>query len=202
MTAHYAKPMSCVLFRTLVRMQLPLVLAVAALLFVAWPADAGDKPCGAAYEIKRGDGLRRLLVYACGYSNDDGIAERARIRIFPQAWDHTIRVWRSSTAQTITLEHAELRHTPAPNHPVHYYFGKATSAGGSGNDTCRIGSPAGRIGCSVPNTNSVTFYSYARDFPAGHDMQSFGFSVSWRDDQGFPHADRPANAQSPPWDAK
>jgi hypothetical protein len=53
MTAHQAKPL-----RTLARMQLPLMLAVAAILFVALPADPVDHQCGAPAAIERGDKLR------------------------------------------------------------------------------------------------------------------------------------------------
>jgi hypothetical protein len=191
MMAHYAKPMSCVRFRTLARMQLPLMLAVAATLFVAWPADAAEHPCGAPAAIERGDKLRLLRVWACGYSNDAGVSERALIKMI------TYRKlsngdWYPVTSKSITLHSATLCEL----------FGDCISFGQSEAKDCRHGSPGGPIGCSVPNTHRVTFYSPAWNVDAKDEMRTDVGIVSWRDDQGFPHADIQVSVQSPTWDAK
>jgi hypothetical protein len=159
-------------------MHLPLTLVVAALLFVAWPADAGDTPCSKPAEIERGDHQRLLRVWACGYSSDSGVAERGRIVMatYRKLSDGS---WYPVTSESITLEDSSLWDT---KDQTLISFGKSY-----GNDTCRIGSPAGSIGCSVPNTPRVTFYSRAWDTPPGHQMFTDPFLVSWRDDQGYAH---------------
>jgi hypothetical protein len=187
MTAHHTKTL-----RTLELMQLPLMLVVAAILFVALPADAGNTPCSVPVELERGDHLRLLRVWACGYTNDSGVAERGRIVM--RTYRKTREGWLAVTSQFITLEDAHLYDLDSPDSGV--AFGQIR--GGN----CRVGSPAGSLGCSVPNTDEVTFYGPAWDRPAGHDMQTVSYSVSWRDDQGFPHAHRPAWAKSYEWDAK
>jgi hypothetical protein len=194
MTAHQAKPLSSVLVRTLARMQLPLMLAVAALLFAALPADAGDTPCSQyPAEIRRGDGLRLLRVWACGYSSDSGIAERGRIVMATYRWVSKLE-WYPVTSQSITLEDAQLYNQDLRSG---INFGKIW-----GNDKCRIGSPAGSIGCSVPNTHRVTFYSPASDQYKGAQMLTFSYHVSWRDDEGHPHKFIWAYVKSPEWQAK
>jgi hypothetical protein len=197
MTAHQAKPLSSVLVRTLACMQLPLMLAVVAILAVAWPADAGDTPCSQyPWEIRRGDGLRLIRVWACGYSNDDGVAERGRVVIATYRWVSGLE-WYPVTSQTITLEAAFLHDFDKDPNVATRRFGK-----NYGNDKCRIGSPGGPIGCSVPNTHRVTFYSPAWNVDAKDEMRTDVGIVSWRDDQGFPHADIQVSVQSPTWDAK
>jgi hypothetical protein len=195
MTAHHANPL-----RTLARMPLPLMLAVAAILVVAWPADAGDTPCTALpVKIERGDHQRLLRVWACGYSSDSGVAERGRIVMatYRKLSDGS---WYPVTSQSLTLEEATLWDT---KDETGIGFGQYW-----GNDTCRIGSPAGSIGCSVPNTHKVTFYSRAWDVPPGHQMFTVPIWVSWRDDQGNPHrfidvSDPEGDpVYSPPWTSK
>jgi hypothetical protein len=199
MPAHHAKPLSSVLVGTLALRHLPLMLAVAALLFVALPADAGDTPCTAVpVEILRGDKLRLLRVWACGYSNDSGVAERGRIVMV--TYRRTPDGWLAVTSQSITLEEATLWDT---KDETGIGFGQTW-----GHDTCRIGSPAGSIGCSVPNTHKVTFYSRSWNVPPGHQMFTAPIWVSWRDDQGYPHrfidvSDPEGNpVYSPTWTSK
>jgi hypothetical protein len=181
----------------------PLVLAVAALLFVAWPTDAGDMPCDEPYEIQRGDHLRLLRVWPCGYTNDSGIAERGRIIMATYRWVSKLE-WYPVTSQSITLEYAVLWDT---RDETGIGFGKSWW-----NDTCRIGSPAGAIGCSVPNTHRVTFYSRAWNVPPGHQLYTLSRLVSWRDDEGYPHRlkftylnpqdPQPRLIRSPNWTSK
>jgi hypothetical protein len=163
------------------QVQVPLVLAVAALLCVAWPADAGDQPCSKPTEIHRGDGLRLLRVYACGYSNDSGVAERGRVVMATYRRDHPMEGWYPVTSQSITLEKAYVEDYTPPK------YGRISFGKQHGNDSCRIGSPAGPIGCSVPNTHRVTFYSRAWNRDAGNSLATYVLYVSWRDDQGYPH---------------
>ena len=56
--------------RLFTHLKSPLMLVVTAILFVASPAYAGDTPCGPAVERERGDHLRLLRIWACGYSSD------------------------------------------------------------------------------------------------------------------------------------
>jgi hypothetical protein len=181
MTAHQAKPLSSVLIGTLARMQLPLMLAVAGLLVVALPADAGDIPCLKPYPIERGDHLRLLRVYVCGYSNDSGIAERGRIVMRTYRWT-TLPTgeegWYPVTSQSITLHDAEFYTVES---------GSSRRFGQKHGGNCRVGSPAGSIGCSVPSTHDVTFYGPALDVPAGWWVTVRALGVAWRDDQGYPH---------------
>jgi hypothetical protein len=175
------------------QVQVPLVLAVAALLFVAWPADAGDTACRRLEpDIERGDHLRMLRVWVCGYSSDSGVAERGRVIM--ATYRRVGNDWYSVTSQTITLESADLFDT---KDDTGIDFGKL-----HGNDTCRIGSPAGSIGCSVPNTKRVTFYGPAWNVPPGHQMFTTAFYVSWRDDQGSPHRLKWVGLGGPPWTSK
>jgi hypothetical protein len=179
--------------RLFAHLKLPLTLVVPAILFVPSLAHAGDTPCGTEVRIERGDSLRLLRVWACGYTSAAGNAERGRIVMRTYRW--TRDGWLEVTSRSISLLHAFVTDSTAPFDPA-IHFGQ--NFGGN----CRIGSPGGSIGCSVANTKRVTFYGPAWDRFAGHRMDTFVVDVAWRDDQGFPHSPRPARAISPPWTAR
>jgi hypothetical protein len=174
--------------RLFAHLELPLTLVVPAILFVASPAYAGDTPCGPPAERMRGDGLRMLRVWACGYTSDTGSAERGRIVMITYRW--TRDGWLEVTSRSISLLWADVWDR---NTYTLVRFGQ--EHGGN----CRIGSPGGSIGCSVPNTKKVTFYGPAWDRPAGHSLSAYAYRVGWRDDQGFSHNPRFAGALSPYW---
>jgi hypothetical protein len=179
--------------RLFAHLKLPLILVVPAILFVAWPANAGDTPCGPPKEIKRGDGLRLLRVWACGYTSARGNAERGRIVMISYRWTQLApgrEGWLEVTSRSISLLDAHMWDRTTDGY---VRFGQ--NHGGN----CRVGSPGGSIGCSVPNTKKVTFYGPASDRPYGHIMNAYAFTVGWRDDQGSPHSPRVADALSDYW---
>jgi hypothetical protein len=174
--------------RLFAHLKLPLILVLPAILFAASPASAGDTPCGPRAELKRGDQLRLLRVWACGYTSARGNAERGRIVMSTYRW--TQDGWLAVTSRSISLLSADVWDR---NTDTYVHFGQ--SHGGN----CRIGSPGGSIGCSVPNTHKVTFYGPAWDRSAGHSMRAYAFTVGWRDDQGLSARPRVADVHSPYW---
>jgi hypothetical protein len=185
--------------RLFTHMKLPLMLVVPAILFVASPAYAGDTPCGSPVERMRGDHLRLLRVWACGYSSDRGNAERGRVVMVTYRWTRLgpgREGWREVTSPSISLLSATV--TDSSDRFPYPTIDFGQRHGGN----CRVGSPGGSIGCSVPNTKRVTFYGPAWDRLRGHRLDTVTFTVGWRDDQGFPHSPRTAAAVSLPWTSR
>ena len=139
-----------------------------------------------------GDYVRRLDVCARGWVNTGATATRGVIEMHTYEWrDGPIPGWYDSRSQSITIEAAQ----NIRNDSFLFYWGQAQTK------KCRINGPAGSVGCSVPNTYRVAFYSPEMSAPYGDRWWTGSLIVSWRDDRGVPHSQQGLEVASPTWQA-
>jgi hypothetical protein len=135
-------------------------------------------------ELITANGFRLAICAQVWYP--DGPATSARGVVVMHTYKRSGTSWVDSTAQSITLNKAELLHNGA--HAL--YFGQDVTNAGSvpdGANTCRVNGAAGSlISCSVPRTGRVSYYSTAWQGVA----QNYTVRVtqaSFRDASGQPH---------------
>ena len=158
-----------------------LVLALGAVL-----ATVGLQPASAALTEREcmafvtGDSTRMLSVCTRGWIDATGSQTRAVVEMHTYVWSPGYPGgWADSVSRSITLNIA-FRYNDIFD-PVDHWGNDST------NDTnCRINGPSGRIGCSVPNTARVAFYSAVWNRRASYNNNEV-WSVSWRDDRGQAH---------------
>jgi hypothetical protein len=154
------------------------LLSTATLVVSAGPAQAGltGRRC-----TSRTAGAYRLDFCVRGWvdaGNDHtrGVVEMHTYRYIPGGPNGG---WVDSTSQSITLNFAAIAN---PNE-----YGLPYSWGNTGAETgCRVNGPAGRVGCSVPNTARVAFYS-KDNASDGRTWTARVHDVSFRDAQGVAH---------------
>lgn len=138
-------------------------------------SDTGD-------DIYRGDGMRKLSVCSRGWVNaNPATSTRGVVELHTYRWNGA--AWVDSVSQSISLELARVDREDAPN-----YWVPEVPYGQEHGGNCRVNGPGGSVGCSVPNTDRVAFYSPAvATAGVGVGYRNVTHRVSWRDDQGFPH---------------
>ena len=170
------------------------LLAGSLIAAIPGPAQADTLTPRKCTSLITGDGVRRLDVCARGWMSTDFSTTRAVVEIHTYAWVGSgANQWVDSRSQSITVESVSMECCgtatwPAGGWelyiPMHHW-------GQSEEFKCRINGPGGSVGCSVPNTSRVAFYSPA--ITGGPQMAKFValvFDVSWRDDRGVAHAHR------------
>jgi hypothetical protein len=156
------------------------------------PAGADELKPRDCDSLVSGDYVRKLDVCARGWVNTGSTVTRGVIEMHTYKWvDHPIPGWVNSTSQSITIESAfNLR-----NGDLLYYWGQQET------QKCRINGPGGSVGCSVPNTYRVAFYSPQMSAPYVDTWETDSYIVSWRDDRGVSHPNRLLAVVSPEWTA-
>jgi hypothetical protein len=178
------------------------LLAGSLLALIPGPAHAAglsDRKC--ADPIISGDGVRYMSVCTRGWTADDYLHVRGVVEIHTYAWiGGGTQKWVDSRSQSITLESALIS---ADGYQVAAWGQQKTGP-------CRVNGPGGSVGCSVPNTIRVAFYSQAISALGGeHTFDNTVYYVSWRDDRGIAHPNNPicnpdtpycnGFLSSPPW---
>ncbi len=154
------------------------------------PAHADElKPRKCADPIISGDGVRRLDVCARGWVNTGSTATRGVLEMHTYARSFN-NVWVDSRSQSITVEQAFVDAGGAEPWPQGSWFNVKTWGQYYGGN-CRVNGPGGSVGCSVPNTIRVAFYSPQIDAPNVTTYATTVISVSWRDDRGVAHPNVP-----------
>ncbi len=154
------------------------VTAISSIAFVQ-PASAAltERTCKA---FVTGDSTRMLSVCTRGWIDATGSQTRAVVEMHTYVWSPGYPGgWADSVSRSITLNIA-FRYNGAYDPADHW-----------GNDpsnetNCRVNGPAGPIGCSVPSTARVAFYSAVWSRRVSYNNNEV-WSVSWRDDRGQAH---------------
>jgi hypothetical protein len=136
-------------------------------------------------DIISGDGVRKLSVCSRGWVNGNPASQTrgvVEMHTYARAFNG---VWVDSRSQSITIERAEVRWYDGTNWEFSLEWGQDVYGGGN----CRVNGPNGSVGCSVPNTVAVDFYSAGIDAPVGDGTpwHNSAYTVSWRDDRGVAH---------------
>lgn len=154
----------------------------------AAPASAGltaDRTCKNFYT---GDNLRRLSVCALLWFSDVNTQFRAVVQMHTYTRSGVNDPWIDGVlSQSITINAAHVDAFENGGGSVaDFNFGNDPLEGNG--TTCRINGPSGPVGCSVANTNRLSYYSLAdlRDPVSTHYIVQVE-KVSWRDDRGQPH---------------
>jgi hypothetical protein len=181
----------------LARIAVAALLAGSLLAVIPRPAQAlgGLTARLCADPIISGDGVRRLDVCARGWISGDGTITRGVVEMHTYAWvGGGANQWVDSRSQSITLEVAANDCCGAPPWPEPFGRIVWVRLGEWGQQrplACRVNGAGGSVGCSVPNTIRVAFYSPTI---SSADLESFVtlvFTVSWRDDRGVAHRNVP-----------
>lgn len=174
--------------RLLARIMVVVVLAGLSVVTVAGPAHAGltSRRCAT---ILTGDKVRRLDVCSRGWYSADGNYTRGVVEMHTYKLLGGINDWVDSTSQSISLNSA----TVLRNGYWEKFYGQ--ESGGN----CRVNGPGGSVGCSVPNTYRVAFYSPQLSAPGVSRWENSANTVSWRDDRGLPHGPVNLGLISPAW---
>jgi hypothetical protein len=161
----------------LARVAVVALLAGSLLVVVAGPAHAGSLTPRTCRTTQAND--RRLDVCARGWVNTGPTYTRGVVEMHTYAWQAGTQTWVDSTSQSITVNEGWVWRA---DQGAIAHFGNNVSS-----STCRINGPSGTIGCSVPNTYRVAFYSAAINAPNWNPFQTEVGKVSWRDDRGTAH---------------
>jgi hypothetical protein len=154
----------------------------------ATPASAGLTTTRNCKDFYTGDQVRRLSVCALMWFG----TSQARAVVQEHSYIRVNSQWIDVTSQSITINSGSMRAIYNPSGGVlqELFFGNdpIPLADPTGGTSCRINSPSGPVGCSVPNTGRVEFYSKAGALFGGDvQYQVVVDKVSWRDDRGQPH---------------
>jgi hypothetical protein len=156
----------------------------------AAPAAAGGlNAARTCANFETGDHLR-MLSACTRYWVDDTITQ-VRGVVEMHTYASVNGSWVDSTSQSVTINYAVFNILGATGNNTFTRFGNDISG-----TTCRINGPAGTIGCSVPNTARVAFYSAGVNgaFDLFHDnLETCADKLSWRDDRGQAHFVTAAN---------
>lgn len=151
-------------------------LALANLAFVSQTASAGlsQRECR-NFDTSNN---RRLSVCArIWYSDADRTITRGVVELHSYILVNGYPL-ADATSRSITLNQAEYGGGRVP-------YMKFGAYQGQGPNYCRVNGPSGALGCSVPNTSRVAFYSGQRDLYIDHGSICVDV-VSFRDDQNNP----------------
>jgi hypothetical protein len=154
-------------------------------------ASAGLTPNRVCRNFYTGDQHQRLSVCALFWFSDVNTQYRAVIQMHTYILVNGL--WADVTSRSITVNSGTVDA---------FQNGSGTNAGGFsfGNDqdaargthTCRINAPSGAVGCSVPNTYRVDFYTTVDIVALPNVRYSVQVSgVSWRDSLGQAHVVTP-----------
>jgi hypothetical protein len=153
-------------------------------------------------DIVSGDHVRKLSVCSSGWVNGNP-ATQTRGVVEMHTYALVLGNWVDSRSQSITIIDAFVDDNDTVNWIPELRWGQ--DAGGN----CRVNGPNGSVGCSVPNTVAVDFYSAGVGaIGNGVPFRNRALRVAWRDDRGVPHPNiviqlRPDNRPliSPTWHA-
>lgn len=148
-----------------------LFLALSAGLFATPAAAAGLTPRDCK-DVVFGD--RKLSFCVRGWVDATNDNTRAVVEVHTYAWSGGR--WIDSRSQSVTVNAALF----AKDDGFQYVWGQDAA------EKCRINGPAGTVGCSVPNTARVAFYSPGERYD-GRRLYAGVYHVSFRDDRGVAH---------------
>ena len=186
--------------RVLARIAVVGLLAGSLVAVIPGPAHAAvltDRAC--ADPIYSGDVVRRLDVCVRGWVSSDERVTRGVVEMHTYAWDSGAHQWVDSRSRSITLEVATIEFGgpasyPWPTGDWVYLGAWGQQRAGWGQEpgtSCRVNGPGGSVGCSVPSTYRVAFYSPAINSFDIVTYVTVVYRVSWRDDRGVAHRDVP-----------
>lgn len=167
--------------RILARLVVVVLLSGCLVAVIPGPAHAGLTPRNCK-TIPTGDQLRRLDVCARGWVDKlPATSTRGVYEMHTYRWlGNGANQWVDSRSQSITLNSAVLDYgSSSSTQPLLF--------GNDETQKCRINGPGGPVGCSVPNTDRVAFYSPHHDPWGQQDWHTIAYDVSWRDDRGLAH---------------
>ena len=144
-------------------------------------------------DIVSGDGVRKLSVCSRGWVNGNPATQTRGV-----AEMHTYALvagrWVDSRSRSITIEDAVVAWYDGTNWQHYLSWGQSVPSGGN----CRVTGPNGSVGCSVPNTVAVDFYSAGIGVSGlATPWRNTALTVSWRDDRGVAHPLVPASSCGP-----